>query len=167
MLTRGSQEELGQSLTMQPSTNFSLCILVWNLILDLVCVPWVAAGCGAERGRVPATFNHPPAGLHLYVQASLHAAHLHVLVQVSVHVALCCGQFHLKEDNRKFKGLYGNYWGGAWLTCGSVFQCLIGIPSLIIKTVGSRRKHIVILWSYCITILLHFAALIKVTAENY
>lgn len=121
MLTRGSQEETGQSPTMQPSANFSLCILVWNLILDLVCVSWVAAGHRAERGRVPAAFNHPPAGLHLYVQASLHAAHLHVLVQVSVHVTLCCGQFHLKEDNKS-----AWKWPGCCMTvlwfCLSVFN---------------------------------------------
>lgn len=83
-----------------PSTNrdFGLCVLVWDLVLDLICVPWVAAGPGTERRRVPAAFNHSPTRLHLHVQASLHAAHLHVLVQVAVHVALCCGQFHLKEN---------------------------------------------------------------------
>lgn len=99
--TRGFQEDVGQGPALQPSTNgdFSVCVLVWNLVLDLICVPWVTAGHGADRGRVPATFNHPSAGLHLHVQASLHAAHLHVLVQMSVHIALCCSQFQLESEN--------------------------------------------------------------------
>lgn len=86
----------------RPSTNrdFGLRVLVWDLVLDLVCVPWVTAGRGAERRRVPAAFNHPPTRLHLHVQPSLHAAHLHVLVQVTVHVALRSGQLHLQEHKR-------------------------------------------------------------------
>ncbi len=43
--------------------------------------------------------DEPPAGLHLYVQPSLHTAHLHVLMQVSVHVILGCGQFQLQEED--------------------------------------------------------------------
>lgn len=107
--TGGVQEEMGQSPAMQPSTNgdFSLCVLVRDLVLDLVCVPWVAAGHRAERGRVPAAFNHPPARLHLHVQASLHAAHLHVLVQMAVHVTLCRGQFHLREGVKQSEDVRG------------------------------------------------------------
>ena len=40
-------------------------------------------------------FDEPTAGLHLHVQASLHAAHFHILMKVSVHVALGCGQLQL------------------------------------------------------------------------
>lgn len=94
-----SKQEARQNPAVWPSTNwdFSFCVLVRDLILDLVCVPWVAASHGAERRRVPAPFNHPPTGLHLHVEAPFHAAHLHVLMQVAVHVALCCRQFHLKN----------------------------------------------------------------------
>ena len=43
-------------------------------------------------------FDEPTAGLHLHVQAPLHAAHLHILMKVSVHVALGCGQLQLEGD---------------------------------------------------------------------
>lgn len=76
--------------------DFCFGVLLRHLVLDLVCVPRVAAGHGAEGGRAPAAFDHATAGLHLHVQAPLHAAHLHVLVQVPVHVALGCGQLHLE-----------------------------------------------------------------------
>lgn len=79
--------------------DFCFSVLLRHLVLDLVCVPWVAAGQRAERRRGPAAFDHATAGLHLHVQTPLHAAHLHVLVQVPVHVTLGCGQLHLKKDN--------------------------------------------------------------------
>ena len=55
-----------------------------------------------NAGQVPVcgAFDEPAAGLHLHVQAPLHAAHLHVLVQVAVHVALGCGQLQLRRANR-------------------------------------------------------------------
>lgn len=43
--------------------------------------------------------DEPAAGLHLHIQATLHAAHLHVLVQVPVHVALGRGQLQLRGTN--------------------------------------------------------------------
>lgn len=41
VMTRGRREEMGKGPAMQPSTNrdFSLWVLVQNLILDLICVP--------------------------------------------------------------------------------------------------------------------------------
>lgn len=42
--------------------------------------------------------DEPPAGLHLYIQPSLHTAHLHVFMKMTVHVRLCCGQFQLQRN---------------------------------------------------------------------
>lgn len=58
-------------------------------------------GLGRMRRAAPVcrAFDEPTAGLHLHVQASLHAAHLHILMQVSVHVALGCGQLQLEGVN--------------------------------------------------------------------
>ena len=103
---QGRGRRQGRDLAGQPSADWSLALSVLvQLVLDLVGVPWVTAGHGADRRGAPAALDHPPAGLHLDVQASLHAAHLHVLVQVAVHVALRCGQFHLRGAER------GTEWG--------------------------------------------------------
>lgn len=67
--------------------------------------PGVASSCprrGRKQGLASAlpfsrAFDQPPAGLHLDVQAPLHAAHFHVLVEVTVHVALGGGQLQLQE----------------------------------------------------------------------
>lgn len=60
--------------------------------------PPTAEALGRMRTSAPVgrTFDEPPAGLHLHVQASLHAAHLHILMQVPVHVALGRGQLQLR-----------------------------------------------------------------------
>jgi len=42
--------------------------------------------------------DESPAGFHLHIQSSLHAAHLHVLVKMAVHVWLCCGKFQLQRN---------------------------------------------------------------------
>ena len=52
-------------------------------------------GAGGGCLPVPRLGDKPAAGLHLHVQAPLHAAHLHVLVQVPVHVVLGRGQLQL------------------------------------------------------------------------
>lgn len=50
---------------------------------------------------VPGLGDEPAAGLHLHVQAPLHAAHLHVFVQVAVHVVLGRGQLQLRGAGRQ------------------------------------------------------------------
>lgn len=56
-------------------------------------------------GPVPVcrAFDEPAAGLHLHIQASLHAAHLHVLMQVAVHVTFGCGQLQLGGTNQEYE----------------------------------------------------------------
>lgn len=51
---------------------------------------------GGRALPVPRLGDKPAAGLHLHIQAPLHAAHFHVFVQVPVHVVLSCGQLQLQ-----------------------------------------------------------------------